>query len=106
MRSRWIVWIGLVLLLLIGTLASMFQSRLYYTQSLENLRLCLAHAGENGASTDSCSQISLAANAAYSTATSANQVNLFLTYSALMLLVGRLMLLEKRIDKLSEGSDV
>ena len=106
MRSRWIVWIGVVLLLLIGILASMFQSRLYYSQSIENLYLCLAHAGENGAATDSCFQISLAANSAYSTATSANQLNLVLTYFGLMLLVGRIISIEKRIANQSEDPDV
>ena len=106
MKPRWIIWIGVLFLLLIGVLASLFQTRLYYSQSTERLKMCLDHSSENGATTNPCFQISLAADAAYSTATYANQLNLFLTYLGLMLLVGRIMSLEKRLDKQSEGSDV
>ena len=105
MKPRWIIWIGVVLLLLIGTLASMFQARVYHAHSMESLNMCLAHAGENGAATSPCFQISLAADAAYMTATADSRLNLVLTYFGLLLVVGRIMSIEKRIDKLSEGPD-
>ncbi len=106
MRPRWMIWIGVVFLLLIGVFASMFQTRLYFSQSLERQKMCLDNARENEAKTNPCFEITIAADAAYSTATHANQLNLLLTYLGLMLLVGRIMSLEKRLNKPSEDSDV
>lgn len=100
MKPKLVVWIALIFFLLLGFGSNVLFTHLYYSRSLDRMERCTASANETGRDSSVCYQSSSAADAAYSTSSSVNQLVLFMAFMSIILVTDRLFSNEKRIDEL------
>lgn len=106
MKSKLVVWIALMAFLLIGILANVIFTSMYYSRSQDRLERCITLARDTGAESNSCFQISSAADSSYSSLASLNDITFFLACMGLLILSDRLFSNEKRLDKLEKTLNV
>ena len=101
----WILLIGLFLMLSIGMVRNLDRMKRHSEFSIEIHKMCLDQTGEDHIPGEVCGNIALAADAAYSTAASAEQENLLLLFLVLSILGAWIYSVEKSLVKLQNKTD-
>lgn len=98
--------VSLLALLIISLVAQQSRQRRYYEYSRERYQLCLEslEGQQNGESL--CSQITSAAEAAYSSENWGELLNSFISYIGFIILAGWIAGLDRQLRKTAEHTDV
>src|SRR5689334_9422906 len=103
--KRWVPLAALGVFFLIGTLAQLSVTRSYYEFSIKMYETCHDQTKENSTSAELCGHITSAADSAYSSAVSVQQLS-FLVLSNGFLITGLwIYSLQKKLEKLENETN-
>jgi hypothetical protein len=104
--KSWVPLVSLIVFMGIGTLSQFNRMSNYYEYSVKTHKMCYDDTQNNPASSELCSHITSAADAAYSATASSEQTSFFVLMSSLIVMGSWIYSLQKKLERLEGKSDV
>jgi hypothetical protein len=103
--KRWLPLVALGVFFLIGTLAQLSFTKSYYEFSIKMYEMCHDHVKESPASTELCGHITSAADTAYSSAVSVQQLSSIALFNGFLIMGLWIYSLQNKLERLENETN-